>query len=147
MTTVQNGSKVTFHYKGTLEDGSEFDSSYNREEPMTTVAGQGNLIAGFENALSGMSEGESKTFTVEASEAYGERDPNATTELEKTIFPDDLELTLGMPVPLTGPGGQNFVATLTELKDTSIVVDLNHPLAGKDLTFEIEVLEVDENHE
>ena len=91
MTTVQNGSKVTFHYKGTLKDGSEFDSSYNREEPMTTVAGQGNLIAGFEDALSGMSVGESKTFTVEAAKAYGERDPDATTELEKTIFPDDFE--------------------------------------------------------
>ncbi len=147
MTTVQNGSKVTFHYKGTLKDGSEFDSSYNREEPMTTVAGQGNLIAGFEDALSGMSVGESKTFTVEAAKAYGERDPDATTELEKTIFPDDFEFTTGMQLPLSGPGGQNFLATLTEVKDETVIADLNHPLAGEDLTFEIEVLEVDENHE
>lgn len=143
MTTVQNGSKVTFHYKGTLEDGSEFDSSYNREEPMTAITGQGNLIAGFENALSGMEEGESKTFTVEAAEAYGERDPDATTELNKEIFPEDLDLTVGMPVPLTGPGGHNFVATLTEVHDSTVTVDLNHPLAGKNLTFEIEVLEVE----
>ena len=71
MTTVQNGSTVTFNYKGTLDDGTEFDSSYNRNEPMTVTTGQGNLIAGFENALTGMTAGENKTFTIEASDAYG----------------------------------------------------------------------------
>ena len=145
MTTVQNGSKVTFHYKGTLADGTEFDSSYSREEPMTATAGQGTLIAGFDAALTGMSAGESKTFTVEAAEAYGEINPDATTELDKEIFPEDFEFTMGMKLPLTGPGGQNFLATLTEINDDTIIADLNHPLAGKDLTFQIEVVNVEED--
>ena len=72
MTTVTNGSTVTFHYKGTLEDGTQFDSSYDRNEPMTAKTGEGNLIAGFETALEGMTAGDTKTFTVESSEAYAE---------------------------------------------------------------------------
>jgi len=144
MTTVTNGSTVTFHYKGTLDDGTEFDSSYQRNEPMTATAGDGNLIAGFENALTGMTAGESKTFTVESAEAYGERQEEATTTLEKTIFPEDFPFDVGMPLPLMGPDGQQVTATLTEVHDNTITADFNHPLAGKDLTFEIEVLTVEE---
>ena len=142
MTTVTNGSTVTFHYKGTLEDGTQFDSSYDRNEPMTATTGQGNLIAGFETALEGMTEGESKTFTVESSDAYGDRNEEATTTLEKSIFPDDFPFELGMPLPLMGPDGQQVTAMLAEIQDDTVTADFNHPLAGKDLTFEIEVITV-----
>jgi peptidylprolyl isomerase len=144
MTTVQNGSTVTFHYKGTLEDGTEFDSSYGRNEPMTATAGNGSLISGFENALTGMSAGESKTFTVESADAYGERDDDATTTLDKGIFPEDFPFEVGMPLPLMSPDGQQVTATLAEVQDNTVTADFNHPLAGKDLTFEIEVLSVEE---
>ncbi len=142
MTTVANGSTVTFHYKGTLTDGTEFDSSYNRNEPMTATTGQGNLIAGFETALTGMTAGETKTFTVECDDAYGQPSPEAVTTLERTVFPDDFLFETGMTVPLQGPNGQ-VIATLTEINDTTVTADLNHPLAGQDLTFEIEVLTVE----
>ena len=143
LTTVTNGSTVTFHYKGTLNDGTTFDSSYERNEPMTATTGEGGLIAGFENALTGMTEGETKTFTVESADAYGDHNPEAFTELEKTVFPEDFPFETGMAVPLMGPDGQ-LMATLTEITDTTVTADLNHPLAGKDLTFEIEVITVKE---
>ena len=143
MTTVQNGSTVTLHYKGTLDDGTTFDSSFERNEPMTITTGEGNLIAGFETALEGMAAGETKTFTIESAEAYGDRNEEATTTLEKNVFPEDFPFEAGMPVPLMGPSGQ-VMATLTEIHDTTVTADLNHPLAGKDLTFEVEVLEVKE---
>jgi len=144
MTTVQDGNTVTFHYKGTLNDGTQFDSSYDREAPMTATAGTGQLIVGFETALAGMTEGETKTFTVEAADAYGDHNPEAFTTLNKTIFPDDFEFTAGMPVPLTGPNGQPVMATLTEVNHETVTADLNHPLAGEALTFEIEVLTIGE---
>ena len=143
MTTVQNGSTVTFHYKGTLEDGTQFDSSYESDQPMTATTGESGLIAGFETALTGMSEGETKTFTLEPAEAYGDHNPEAFTELEKSVFPEDFPFEAGMTVPLMGPNGQ-VMATLTEIADTTVKADLNHPLAGKVLTFEIDVLEVKE---
>ena len=141
-TTVK-GSTVTLHYRGTLDDGTEFDSSYNRGEPMTVTVGAGQLIEGFDSALSGMGEGDTKTFTLPPEEAYGDRDEDATTNLSRGVFPDDFEFTAGMTVPLTGPGGQPFLATITEVTDEEVVAALNHPMAGKNLTFEVEVLTVD----
>jgi peptidylprolyl isomerase len=143
MTTVANGSTVTFHYKGTLEDGTQFDSSYDRNEPMTAKTGEGNLIAGFETALEGMTAGDTKIFTVESSEAYGDRNEEATTTLEKSIFPDDFPFDVGMPLPLMGPDGQQVTAMLSEVQETTVTADFNHPLAGKDLTFELELLTVE----
>jgi len=143
MMTVTNGSTVTLHYKGTLNDGTQFDSSHERNEPMTVTTGQGNLIAGFENALTGMAAGETKTFTIEAAEAYGERNDEAKTTMPRNVFPDDFPFEQGMTVPLMGPGGQQVFGTLTEITDTEVTADLNHPLAGKDLTFEVEVLTVE----
>ncbi len=143
MTTVQNGSTVTLHYRGTLKDGTEFDSSFERDEPMTVTTGQGTLIAGFETALEGMTAGETKTFTIESANAYGEPNPEAFTTLERTVFPDDFPFEAGMTVPLMGPQGQ-VIATLTEINDATVTADLNHPLAGEDLTFEVEVINVEE---
>ena len=147
MTTVQNGSTVTFHYKGTLNDGTQFDSSHDRNEPMTAKTGTGNLIAGFETALTGMAAGETKTFTVEVADAYGNRNEEAKTTLDKDIFPADFPFDIGMPLPLTGPDGQQVTAMLSEVQETTVTADFNHPLAGQDLTFELEVLTVEDTEE
>ena len=142
MTTVQNGSTVTLHYKGTLNDGSEFDNTHQRE-PLTVKTGEGNLIPGFEAALVGMTEGETKTFTIECSEAYGERNPEAKTVMEKKHFPEDYPIEEGMVIPLMSSEGNHVMATVTEITDTEVTADLNHPLAGQDLTFEIELLTIE----
>jgi len=142
MTTVQNGSTVTLHYKGTLDDGSEFDNTYQRE-PLIVKTGEGNLIPGFEAALVGMTEGETKTFTIECSEAYGERIPEAKTVMEKEHFPEDYPIEEGMVIPLMSSEGNHVMATVTEITDTEVTADLNHPLAGQDLTFEIELLTIE----
>ena len=147
MTTVQNGSTVTFHYKGTLNDGTQFDSSHDRNEPMTTKTGAGNLIAGFETALTGMTAGETKTFKVESADAYGDLNPEALTTLDRSMFPEDFPFEAGMPIPLTGPDGQQVVAKLVEVSDNTVTADLNHPLAGEDLNFEIEVLAIGDTDE
>tara|TARA_R100000808_G_C2152013_1_gene161272 strand:- start:1828 stop:2280 length:453 start_codon:yes stop_codon:yes gene_type:complete len=140
--TVENGSTVTLHYTGTLEDGTEFDSSRGREAPMTVSIGNGQLIEGFETALTGMSEGETKTFTIPHGEAYGPHNPEQITTLEREIFPGDFEFSEGMTVPLTNQNNETFMVVLTEINDNSVTADFNHPLAGKDLTFEVEVLTV-----
>jgi peptidylprolyl isomerase len=144
MTTITTtgGTTLTLHYHGTLDDGSVFDSSRDRNEPMTVTLGAGQLIEGFETELTGMTEGDTKTFTLAPDQAYGPRDPEATTNLERSMFPGDFEFTTGMTVPLTGPGGRPFIATITEINDTTVTADLNHPMAGKNLTFEVEVLTV-----
>jgi len=140
-TTVEAGNAVTIHYKGTLEEGTEFDSSHKRPEPMVVVVGTGQLIEGFDNALNGMGVGESKTVTLQAEDAYGPRDEEANVILGKDAFPDDFEFTEGMSVPLSGPEG-TFMATLSDITDETVSADFNHPMAGKNLTFEIEVLNI-----
>lgn len=146
-TTARAGSSVTLHYRGTLNDGTVFDSSHDRNEPMTVTLGAQQLIEGFETNLTGMTQGETKTFTLTPDEAYGDHDPEHTTQLNKSVFPENFDFTTGMTVPLTGPGGQPFLATITEIADQTVTADLNHPMAGKDLTFEVEVLSVNNNED
>jgi peptidylprolyl isomerase len=145
--TIQKGDTVTLHYTGTLEDGTEFDSSRTRDQPMEVVVGTGQLIKGFDAALLEMKQGETKTFTVDPDEAYGDVNPEATTDLPKHMFPDDFEFTEDMMIPLTGPGGRPYMSRLVEVRDEDITVDLNHPMAGKTLTFEVEVLGVSAGEE
>ena len=133
---------LTLHYKGTFEDGTVFDSSYERNEAMTVNLGTGQLIEGFENAISAMTAGETKTFTIEPEQAYGVRDPERKATLSKEMFPDDFTFPPDMTIPLSGPDGGPVLSTLVEVTEESVVVDVNHPLAGKTLTFEVEVLNV-----
>ena len=140
--TAQEGDKITLHYKGTLDDGTEFDNSHERGEPMEVIIGNGQLIDGFDTALRGVSKGETKSFTLTPGEAYGDRDEGAVTTLEKSMFPDDFEFTEGMTIPLSNEEGRNFMTTLTGEGENDVTVDFNHPLAGKNLTFEIEVVSI-----
>jgi peptidylprolyl isomerase len=141
--TVSAGDTVTLHYKGTLTDGSEFDNSYEREEPMTVTMGHGQLIPGFESAVQGMTKGETKTFTLESKDAYGDWFPDRKTTMTRDVFPDDLDLNEGSKVPLRAPDGNTFIATVTESTESDVTFDLNHPMAGKDLTFEVNVIHID----
>lgn len=143
MTNAIEGSTVTVHYVGTLPDGTEFDNSRTRGEPITVILGSGQLISGFNDALVGMSVGETKNFTLTPENAYGDRVDDRTTTLSKTDFPSDFVFEKGMQVPLQGPQGA-VLSTLLEVNDSEVVLDLNHPMAGKTLIFEVEVLNVEE---
>lgn len=140
MTTVTTNETVTLHYKGTLTDGTVFDNSHERGEPMTVTLGQGKLIAGFESNLQGMSVGETKTFTIPADEAYGQPNPDARTVMTKEVFPTDFDFSVGTDVPLNDPNGNFVLGKVVDTDGTTVTVDLNHPLAGQDLTFEVEVV-------
>jgi len=141
---IQQGNKVKAHYEGTLEDGTIFDSSYQRENPITFQAGVGQMIPGFDNAVLGMEVGEKKTVTIKSEEAYGEHKPEGIVSVPNENFPPDFK-----PQPETIIQGQNengepIQALVLEVRENDVILDLNHPLAGEDLTFVIEILEVQE---
>ncbi len=141
-TTITAGSTVTLHYVGTLDDGTEFDNSHKRGEPMTVETGQGNLITGFENALEGMTAGETKTVTLSPDQAYGEPVAGNSTSISRSVLPDDFPLEEGTQIPLMSQNGHPAMGIVTKISDDSVDVDLNHPLAGKTLTFAIDVISV-----
>ena len=142
--TANNGESVTIHYVGTLSDGTQFDNSRDRGEPTTVLLGNGQLINGFNDALVGMEEGQSKTFTLAPDQAYGDHDPERINPLDRSIFPEDFPFEKGMTIPLQNDTGQSFLAVVTEFDDEVVTADFNHPLAGKDLTFTVEVLSINE---
>jgi FKBP-type peptidyl-prolyl cis-trans isomerase 2 len=142
MSKVETGSNISVHYVGLLEDGTKFDSSHDRGETLTFSVGQGQTIAGFENAVVGMSKGESKTVTLTADQAYGPVNPEATQTIPLTSFPEEVTLSEGVTVVGQNEAGQQMMAKVITLTDTDATLDFNHPLAGKDLTFEIELVEI-----
>ncbi|KAF2955075.1 peptidylprolyl isomerase [Marinitoga sp. 38H-ov] len=138
---VQKGSVVKLHYKGTLSDGSVFDSSEGRE-PLEFTAGAGQVIPGFDKAVMDMEVGEKKTFTIPSEEAYGEYSEEKVFELPRQSFPPNIDEALGQTVQLGDQSGNVFLAKILEVTDEIVKMDTNHPLAGKDLTFEIEIVEI-----
>ena len=140
--TVQSGQTVSVHYRGTLDDGSEFDNSRNRGEAMEVEVGSGQLIAGFDAALLGMTVGEVRNIHLEPEEAYGPYRDDAVQEAPKALFPPGFVFTEGEVVKGSTPTGQPVVAKIVEEKDSTVILDLNHPMAGKSLNFEIELISV-----
>jgi peptidylprolyl isomerase len=132
---------VKIAYTGTLPDGSEFDSSKGRD-PLEFMIGSGQMIPKFEENLMGLRKGDKKTFTIAAADAYGERDEAMLMEVPLTAFPAELKLEVGMQLGTTGSTGEQMIVTVSELRKDVAVIDYNHPLAGKDLTFVIEVDDV-----
>jgi len=141
MQKPTNGDTVRVHYTGTLEDGTEFDSSRGKE-PLEFAMGQGQLIAGFESAVAGLSPGESCTVTLEPGEAYGESNPEMIQDVPRHLMPEGLELQAGMVLQGQADDGRvdNFV--VLSFTEETVKLDGNHPLAGKQLTFAIELLEI-----
>ena len=142
MSKVETESNISVHYVGLFEDGTKFDSSHDRGETLTFSVGQGQTIAGFENAVVGMSKGESKTVTLTADQAYGPVNPDATQTIPLSSFPEEVTLSEGVTVVGQNETGQQMMAKVITLTDTDATLDFNHPLAGKDLTFEIELVEI-----
>ncbi|MCW8902661.1 MULTISPECIES: peptidylprolyl isomerase [Sedimenticola] len=141
MSTPQPGQTVKVHYTGTLEDGTQFDSSAGRD-PLEFTLGEGQVIPGFEQALAEMAVGETKTVQIPADQAYGEHQPELVQEVDRAQIPDEIELAVGVQLQAQGPDGQVFRLVVTELAEASVTLDGNHPLAGKALTFELELVEI-----
>ncbi|MFC2969292.1 FKBP-type peptidyl-prolyl cis-trans isomerase [Acidimangrovimonas pyrenivorans] len=141
MTQVKPGDTVRIHYTGTLADGTVFDSSEGRD-PLEFTVGAGQIIPGLDRALPGMTAGEEKTVTVAAAEAYGEADPNARQAVPRSQVPENLPLDLGTVLELTTPEGQKMPVTVVEVTEEAVVLDANHPLAGRDLTFAFALVEI-----
>lgn len=141
MAEVKNGDIVKVHYTGKLVNGEQFDSSAGRE-PLEFTVGAGMMIPGFDAALPGMNVGDKKTVNIPAADAYGEKDPNAIIPFPKENVPADMKLEPGMQLTLTNQEGQPFPVVVTEIKDDVIVLDANHFLAGQELVFDIELVEI-----
>lgn len=138
---AQSGDQVTLEYTGSLGDGTVFDSSKNHA-PLSFKLGEGQVIPGFEKAVMGMQKGEEKEFTLSPAEAYGEANPDLVHQFPRSEFPQGQEPKVGMMMMLGGPGGQQARATITEVTAESVTLDLNHPLAGKALTFKIQLTDI-----
>jgi len=142
MTQVKEGDTVQVHYTGKLEDGTVFDSSEERA-PLEFTVGEGKIIPGFEQMIVGMNPGESKTKTVTADKAYGSYHSELILEVDKSQIPDDVEPKVGQQLQMQNKeDGRIIVATVTDVSDTKITIDGNHPLAGKDLTFDVQLVEI-----
>jgi peptidylprolyl isomerase len=139
MDKVADGLFISIDYTGTLENGDVFDSSKGRQ-PLEVQMGEGQVIPGFESALAGMSLNESKVFTLEPNDAYGERDDKRKYSFQRSELPDHVQVELGQTIGMRSPDGQQFPAVICGLDDAQVTVDLNHPLAGKKLTFDIKVV-------
>ena len=141
MTQAKSGDTVRIHYTGTLNDGTEFDSSSGRE-PLEFALGSGQVIPGFDNAVDGMAVGETKTVTIPPEDAYGERHEQLVQQVARNVLPDEIEPAVGMQLQSQSPDGRVMNLVVTELHDDSITVDANHPLSGQSLTFAIELVEI-----
>jgi len=141
MTQAKTGDTVRIHYTGTLDDGTQFDSSDGRD-PLEFALGGGQVIPGFDTAVDGMAVGENKSVTIQPAEAYGERHDQLLQQVPRSSLPEDMEPAVGMQLQSQGPDGQVMNLVVTEVEDDSITVDANHPLAGQALTFAIELVEI-----
>jgi peptidylprolyl isomerase len=141
MTQAKNGDKVKVHYTGKLDNGTVFDSSADRE-PLEFTIGEGQLIADFEQAVIDMNPGESKTIKIPFDNAYGPHRDEMLIVVDRSQFPEDLEPKIDQQLQIRNQNGDASVAKVVDISGTNVTLDANHPLAGKDLTFEIQLTEI-----
>ena len=141
MQQVKTGDVVKVHYTGRLTTGEQFDSSAGRE-PLEFTVGAGQMIKGFDAAMPGMTLGEKKTINIPAADAYGERTEEAIIQFPKENVPADMKLEAGMQLTLSNQAGQPIPVVVVEVQEEVIVLDANHFLAGKELIFDIELVEI-----
>lgn len=141
MQQVKSGDTVRVHYHGTLTDGSTFDSSEGRD-PLEFTAGSGHVIKGFDDAVIDMTVGEKKKVNIPVDQAYGQRNPDMMMEYPISEFPADMKPEVGMQLQMSDQTGQVFPVMIAEVKESVVILDANHPLAGEDLTFDIELVSI-----
>ena len=143
MSKAKQGDTVKVHYTGKLEDGTVFDSTEDRD-PIKFTVGQGQVIPGFEQAVIGMNQGETKTETVPADQAYGPYKKDMLIEVDKNKLPQNLNPEVGQELQVRQQNGQQIPVMVKEVSDSSVTLDANHPLAGRDLTFDIQLVEIEQ---
>ncbi len=141
MTQAKDGDAVTIHCTGRLTDGSIFDSSEGRD-PLPFTLGSGQVIPGFEEAVTGMLVGDKKTVTIPPEKAYGQRNEQMVISVPLDQVPEDIKPEVGQQLQLMGPENQPMVVQVTEITEEAVVLDANPPLAGKELTFDIELVTI-----
>ena len=141
LAVAKDGNTVKVHYTGKLDDGTTFDTSVE-SEPLEFTIGAGQMIPGFEGAVRGMQVGQVKTVTIPAEEAYGSHNEDMVLVVERDKLPDNLNPVVGQQLQMQQENGNTAVVVVTDVSDTTITLDANHPLAGKALTFEIELVEM-----
>jgi len=141
MQQVKSGDKVKVHYHGRLTDGTVFDSSEGRD-PLEFEVGSGMVIRGFDNGVLGMIVGDKRTVEIPVEDAYGPEDPQMIMDFPADRFPADMKPEVGMQLNMSNGSGQNFPVIIREVKDGTVILDANHPLAGEDLIFDLELVEI-----
>ncbi len=141
MSAVKNGDTVKVHYHGTLDDGTVFDSSHERD-PLSFTIGQGEIIPGLENAVQGMNQGDTKSVSIPPEEAYGSRQEENMLQVNQTDIPEEINPEEGMVLQVKTQDGQSRNVTVAEVTEEAVTLDGNHPLAGENLNFEINLVEV-----
>jgi peptidylprolyl isomerase len=141
MQQVKSGDIVKVHYSGRLTDGTTFDSSAGRE-PLQFEVGSGMVISGFDSGVMGMAVGDKKTIQIPVDEAYGAKNPDMIIEFPTSEFPEDMELEVGQRLNMTNAEGHVIPVVITQIGQDTVMLDANHPLAGEDLIFDIELVEI-----
>ncbi len=141
MTQAKNGDTVRIHYTGRLTDGTQFDSSQGRD-PLEFQVGSGQIIKGLDDQIEGMEVGDKQTVTIPADAAYGEHRPEGVQTVPRAQIPEGVDTSVGSRLQATGGDGRTMTLTVIDTAEEEITVDANHPLAGKDLVFDVELLEV-----
>ena len=139
---AQKGNKVNVEYTGTLEDGTVFDSSERQGHPLEFELGAGHVIKGFDNAIIGMNKGEEKQVIIPPADAYGEANPQLHKDIPKDQLPKEQDIKVGTILGMKLPDGRQLPVKVINVADTTVTIDLNHPLAGKTLTFKIKLLDI-----
>ena len=142
MQQVQNGDKIKVHYHGKLRSAETFASSEGRD-PLEFTVGSGQVIKGFDEGVKGMKVGDKKTVEIHVNDAYGEKQQEMMIEFPKDQFPADMNPEVGMQLMMSNGSGQQFPVTVAEVKEGSVVLDANHPLAGQDLVFDLELVSIE----
>ena len=141
MQQVKSGDKIKVHYHGRLTNGETFDKSEGRE-PLEFEVGSGMVIKGFDDGVTGMAVGDKKTINIPFVEAYGPKNPEMIIDMPKDRFPKDMEIEVGMPLSMSDGQGQQFQVVVAEVQEEVVILDANHPLAGEDLIFDLELVEI-----